>query len=143
MPRWVLSLACVLLWAASVSAQAKAPSGQPCTPYTSYTLRVPVSWQPPVLAPAAGVTLVSYLLERQTDTGPYVLVGEFPPDVLAYTDTDVAIGHTYTYQIRAGYLQADGTKAESTYTLNTPTNQPCVTMAVLPAPASLTLEKLP
>lgn len=117
----------------------KAPSGQPCIPQEGYEPRIIVNWRPPVRMPPDDATLAHYILERQIDTGPYVALPPFMPDVLRYVDTDVQVGKTYTYQIKARYRFPQDRMVDSTYTLILPTQplQPCVTILELAPPGGL------
>lgn len=110
-----------------------------CVPTTTLKTTVSLTWAPRLQD--AGVTLTGYILERQTDSGPWVALT--PPPALTQvtaTDTGLVPGHTYSYRLSLmGRLTNDTTGipiASGYATYGTPA--PCVSVTVVNAPASFT-----
>lgn len=126
----LLLVACVVALPFAAIAQAVT-----CVPVTTLSTTVTLAWTP--RTQPLGVTVTAYVLERQTDTGPWVALT--PPSLtqVTATDTGLVAMHTYTYRLSLKGIIPGGILATSGYAeYGTP--PPCVSITVVNAPAGLT-----
>ena len=72
------------------------------------------------------VNEVGFEIWRQTDSGAFVLVGKAGANSKAFSDTTIATGHTYTYEVLA-YNSAGASAYSNQASISTATGQPIPT----------------
>lgn len=103
-----------------------------CMPQTTAKTSLQLFWDPQ--PQPLGSTLTAYILERQTDTGPWVAL---PAPLLTATsaqDVGLQVGHTYNYRLSLSGRLSDGTAQTTGYAAMNTTSPPCVTILAPPLP---------
>lgn len=125
---------CVLAYSLNSYAQVT------CTPSPTLATALTIGWDAPIQP--SGVTTIAYVLERQTDQGPWEALPDVWPTVTIANDQWLAVGHTYTYRVAARGMIADGSTQVSGWGTNG-TPAPCKTILEAGAPGQVALLPTP
>jgi hypothetical protein len=105
-----------------------------CFPQDTLNTTLQLAWTAAV--PLPGMTILTYIVERQRDSEGWQVIITLPAMVTSLTDTGLAPGHTYWYRVHDTVQMSDGSTGISAYATNG-MPPPCVTLALVPGPADL------